>query len=221
MRLILEIVIIGILTIFLIIFVSDRKQLDERIEQSEERVEHYKGKVDSLSRSVSKKKAERDSLQECNEYFKEQVVEKEREIIDAEKRYNDSIEAIQSTKLSDLIDSTQKIIKVNDTTYILVTEAFFRKVKEQQFQLKKAKAKVVTLEETLSLKDSIIEIKDETILNLVSQVNDYRQTIHLKDTIILEKDMQIDMLEKQNKKFKLQRNITIGAAAGIILLILL
>lgn len=221
MRLILEIVIIGILATFLMIFISDRKQLDERIEQSEERVEHYKGKIDSLSRSVSKKEAERDSLQECNEYFKEQIVEKEREIIDAEKRYNDSIEAIQSTKLSDLIDSTQKIIKVNDTTYILVTEAFFRKVKEQQFQLKKVKAKVVTLEETLSLKDSIIEIKDETILNLVSQVNDYRQTIHLKDTIILEKDMQIDMLEKQNKKFKLQRNITIGAAAGIILLILL
>jgi hypothetical protein len=48
-----------------------------------------------------------------------------------------------------------------------------------------------------------------------------RHRINLKDTIISEKDIQLDGKDQVIKKIKRQRNLVIGGAAGVILLILL
>jgi chromosome segregation ATPase len=222
MRLILEIITIaGLVTLTLFLF-GDKNELDSKLKESEKKIAQYENKIGRLESAIRDSSLVIDSLHKRVDDYEKKLAEKDKELKETEKRYRGRIRRVYEAKLSELIDSTQKIIKVKNDTYVVVTEAFFRKAKANEFKLEKLKAKVGIFKEKLQIQDSIIDVKDEEIFNLVGQMANYKHQLALKDTIITEKDLQINTLEKHIKKTKLQRNITFGAVgAGIILLILL
>jgi chromosome segregation ATPase len=222
MRLVLEILIVGgLITLALFLF-GDKNELSNKLEQSEKEIVYYENRLSELESAIKDSSLVIDSLHEEIKYYEKKLSEKEEELIEVESHYKSKIKHIYEAKLSDLIDSTQKIIKVKNDTYVVVTEAFYRKAKANEFKLEKLQAKVGIFREQLQIQDSIIDIKDQEIFNLVGQLNNQRHQLALKDSVITEKDIQIDALNGEVKRQKLQKGLTFGAAGvGIILLILL
>jgi chromosome segregation ATPase len=222
MRLVLEIIIVaGLVTLALFLF-GDNSELNDKLKESEERVVEYEDKISKLEAAIRDSSLMIDSLHENIGEYEKKLSDKNKELKETEKHFKSKIERIYKAKLSELIDSTQKIIKVKNDTYVVVTEAFFRRAKANEFKLEKLEAKVGIFRDQLMIQDSIIEIKDQEIFNLVGQLNNQRHQLSLKDSVIMEKDVQIDALDREVKKQKLRKGLTFGAAGiGIILLILL
>jgi flagellar biosynthesis chaperone FliJ len=222
MRLVIEIVIIVGLAGLALFFFGDNNELDSKLKESEKKIVQYENKIGRLESAIRDSSLVIDSLHEKVDDYEIKLSEKQQELEETEQRYKDKIEQVYEVKLSELIDSTQKIIKVKNDTYVVVTEAFYRKARANEFKLEKLQAKVGIFREQLQIQDSIIDIKDKEIFNLVGQLNNQRHQIALKDSIITEKDIQVDALDREVKRQKLQKGLTLGAVgAGIILLILL
>lgn len=221
MRLMLELIVFGVLATLALSFFGDKQNLNEELKNSQDSIAKYEDRVDSLEGSVKKKQKQIDSV-------KTRVEEKEAKIVDLQKQlevdrkdYEEKIKGIEEAKISELIDSTHKIVEINDRLYIAVPEDYYRQVKKNEVELERLKSKAVILGRQLSRKDDIIDLKDSEIMYLGEQLNNKAQQLHFKDSIISEKDSQHDLLKTKIQKVKLQRNLSIIGGAGIILLILL
>ena len=217
MRLVLEIIIVGILLTFALTFMGDK---NDAIEQSEQRVETYQDSLALLDDSLS-------ALRNQVQHYKQREVEledklaekedKEKQIKDA---YRDSINKVKTASLSELIDSTQKIIEGKNGDHVVVREAFFRQAKQNQVELKKMKSLVGIYQDKVAIQDSMLELKDEAITNLMARNSVLRHKVGLKDTIITEKNIQLEGKDQVIRRYKWQRNLVIGGAvAGALLII--
>lgn len=196
-------------------------QLRSKIEQSEQREGEHKKDILSLNDSVKGLKDKNNELsQKADKYYSlyRKMQGRERDIIDA---YRDSLDSLRGTEIEELINESSKIIRINDTLYIALTEEYYRSLLEDRLMMRKLKARQVVLKNKLVIKDSIIEVRDDQIFNLIHQLAVKNGIINKKDTIITEKELQNKMLEEQSRKYRLQRNITMGAAGVVVLLFLL
>jgi hypothetical protein len=213
------VVFIGLIMAALYFFV-DRQELDGRLSRSNGRIANIEDSLDRAQYKIDSLEASRDSLSEKTGELEARVSFLDEQLVQTNKAHKDSIEAIQEAKLSDLVDSTRIIYK-DDTAFVLVSERYYRQSLTSEVELKRLRSIVGIYKNKAHLKDSIIELKDKSIFNLMDQVANYKQQLGLKDSIITEKDFQLNIQEKRIRKIKLQRNITIGAGLGIILLIIL
>jgi chromosome segregation ATPase len=221
MRLIIEIVIIvGLAGLVLFLF-GDNSELNKELQETKQRQEQAEKKVGVLQKAITDSSYVIDSLRKEKEKYEKRIVDINQDLKETEQYYKNEIEKVYGAKLSELIDSTQEIIKVKNDTYVVVTEAFYRKARANEFKIEKLKMKTRLLSYKVAIQDSIIDVQYGEIINMMGQLANYKHQIHLKDTVIMDKDIEIGLLEKKIKKVKWQRNITIGAAGGIILLILL
>jgi chromosome segregation ATPase len=217
MRLVIEIVIILGLVL---IFWADEQSDSTKIAKSKERVESLEERGETYRDSIASLRSHADSLNEKTDKLENRLSKTQDRIDHIKNVYTDSIQAIEKAQLTDLVDSSRIIVK-GDTTFVLVSEEFYRTSLSNRTRLKKLRSLVGIYRDRVALQDSIIELKNESIMNLMERTAVQRHRINLKDTIISEKDIQLDGKDQVIKKIKRQRNLVIGGAAGVILLILL
>ncbi len=220
MRLVVEIVVIGLLVWLSVSFFMDKREVKDELKDSQEKVERLEGKVGSLNDSLNVLEQDRDSLSHKSDSLKNKIKDITGDVKRIQEAYKDSIEAIQEAKLSNLIDSSRIIIK-GSKTFVLVSEKYYRQARINEVDLERLESIVGIYRNKVQLQDSLIEIKDEEIMNLMHQVAVYKHKVGLKDSVITEKDMQLNMKDSQLKKYKTQRNVAVGGILGTIILILL
>lgn len=220
MRLIIEILILigaGLIIYFLL---NKNQDISGQLKDSKQTVEQLNKEKKLLDDSISVLEEQRNKYKEENKKLKEDTARLNREKKENEKAYNDSIEAIQKAKLSDLADSSQ-IIKKGDTIFVLVSESFYRRALSDRVRIKKLKSLVGIYRQETQVQRHMLGVKDKEISNLVEQIAVHKQKETLNDSIIEEKDKQVELKDKVIRKVKLQRNIGIGIGGAVIILLLL
>ena len=217
---IVKTIVIGGLILFALYFFIDRQGLDEKLDRSQAKVTSYEDSLTQAQVRADSLESIRDSLNEKTNKLQTKIASLDRQLTQTNQAYEDSIASIEKAKLTELIDSTY-IIQKGDTTFVLVTESFYRQSLSNRVELKRLRSIVGIYRNKTQLQDSIIEMKDESIANLMYQVATYKHQVDLKDSIITEKDLQIDVHERRTNKFKTQRNLILGGSLSVILLIVL
>lgn len=224
MRLIIEILVIILLGFFVYKKIGGDKtikELNEELKNNRQEQVRQTGKIDSLDLTAKYYRDEYKKLKKAKEVQRGLLKNARKDIHEIEKVYKDSLERLRRAKIEELVSGATQIIRRNDSVFVVITEEFYRSLLEDRITMRKVKMKNFALKDQIVIQDTIMSIQEDQIFNLVHRLNNKKQVIDRQDTIIMHKNQEVNILEEKADKYKKQRNITIGAAGVIILLILL
>jgi hypothetical protein len=224
MRLVIEILVIILLGFFVYKKIGGDKtikELSEELENNRQEQIRQTSKIDSLNLTARYYRDEYKKLKKTKEIQEGLLKDAKKDIHEIEKAYRDSLERLRNAKIEELVSGATQIIKRNDSVFVVITEKFYRSLLEDRVTMRKVKMKNFALKDQIAIQDTIMSIQEDQIFNLMDRLNNKKQIINRQDTIITHKNMEVDILEEKADKYKKQRNITIGTAGVIILLILL
>lgn len=214
MRLLIEIIII--ITSVIVIFVLSEERDKKRNDNS-----RLKDSIEVLNNIIDDKQYQNDSIREKEDSLENQIKDLKEIPRQVESRYKDSIEQVKKSTLSELIGDSSKIVKHEDTTYALVEEKDYRRLREDQLEMKKLKKLCGIYQNQIHKQDSLLKLKNMRIDNYKNQVSIYKNKTAQQEKIIKNQEEQIARNKEKIDRQKWHKRILIGGGAVIAILSIL